>query len=170
MRLFSSLALLFLISGCQCGGWGNSYSTCIEGIAGRTPKLDACYSPCIDLTRIGHSDWCCCQSSRLWCPKACDKSCCDSGCGGCGLFGGLGRFGFGGCGGGNCGGGCATGNCGGGCADGQCGSPGCADGSCAPQQQVVPHQPIAIQQPQGQTMQAPVMDGQVMQDQWTPAQ
>lgn len=132
MRLISGLALLLFVSGCQCCGYGEAYSDHIDDFAGHAPKLDCLYSACIDLTRIGHSDWCCCSSSRLWCPGACDKSCCRSG--GClgGLAGCLGGGG-GGCSDGSCVGGVKKGSClGGGSGGGNCGcgAAGCTSSEC----------------------------------------
>ena len=122
MRLILALAVLSCVSGCQCWGLNDKYSSCVESLVDYVPRLDDCYSPCMDLTRIGQPDWCCCPCSSFWCPNACDKSCCDSGCG---LFGGCGA---GGCANGNCGdAGCATG----GCSDGAaCGNGGCTDPEC----------------------------------------
>ncbi len=76
LRTLAALLLLFFAAGCQCNGWGDAYSDCIDDFAARGPRLDGLYRAEHDLTRIGHPDWCASEKNRGWCPGGCCKSCC----------------------------------------------------------------------------------------------
>ena len=77
LRKLIALSLLLFSTGCQCSGWGDTYSSAIDEIADCGPQFDDCYNAAYDLSRIGHPDWCCSRFNRSLCPGGCDKSCSD---------------------------------------------------------------------------------------------
>lgn len=58
-------------TGCQCSPLYESYNDLIDDVADVDPELDPLYCPQLDLTRIGHPDWCQSPVNRALCARAC---------------------------------------------------------------------------------------------------
>lgn len=79
LSLFACLAMIGLMTGCQCTPLTDHYSDKIDDISEYGFCMDCYYNPCWDLSRIGHSDWKACKLNRAWCGDCRDVNC-DSGC------------------------------------------------------------------------------------------
>ncbi|MDG2387753.1 MAG: hypothetical protein P8M30_00395 [Planctomycetaceae bacterium] len=79
---FTIVAMLSLLSGCQCTSLTEVYSDKIDDISDYGFCMDCYYNPCWDLSRIGHSDWKACKMNREWCSDCRDQSCGEE-CPGC---------------------------------------------------------------------------------------
>lgn len=69
----SALLILLMFSGCQCCGFTESYQDHVDHIADHEGHWDRWYRPGLDLTRIGHRDWCQNRINHWLCPCRCER-------------------------------------------------------------------------------------------------
>ncbi len=68
-----ALCLLVMFSGCQCCGLTECYQDDVDVIADHECHWDRWYRPGLDLTRIGHRDWCQNPINHWLCPCRCER-------------------------------------------------------------------------------------------------
>ena len=80
MRRIKVLLLLvgvfWTASGCHCGPVYTPYANLIDDLSDRPMHLDSLYTPELDLSRIGHPDWCCWGLNRLLARCECEHCRC----------------------------------------------------------------------------------------------